>query len=73
MDHNWIVPFLFMFTLLAVCNFALVSKKSIEDRNHDPSVPKSILAKDGPQGGVGFVLPPDQRLHRGADLPQVLE
>lgn len=75
MGYNWIVPFLFMFTLLAVCVFALVSKKNIEDRIDDPNVPKSTLAKDGPQGGVAFLIPIGQqaRHQRGENVAPVLE
>ena len=50
MDYGWIVPFPLMFTLLAVCVFALVSKNEVEDRMHDPNMPKSTLAKDGRRG-----------------------
>lgn len=73
MTYGWIVPFLFMFTLLAVCVFALVSKKNTEDRIDDPNVPKSTLAKDGPQGGVAFLMPLDQQRQRGRDAAPVLE
>ncbi len=48
MDFAFIVPLLALFTLLAVLVYALVSKKKIEDRRHDPSVPKSTLAADAP-------------------------
>lgn len=57
MDFAWIVPFLFLFTLLAVAIFALVSKRNVEERMHDPNVPVSTLAKDGPQRGVAFLNP----------------
>ncbi|GLS87673.1 hypothetical protein GCM10010873_26470 [Cypionkella aquatica] len=50
MDTAFIVPLLALFTLLAVCVFAMISKASIERRRHDPSAPKSSLAKDGPTG-----------------------
>ncbi len=74
MDFAWIVPVLFMITLLCVLVFALVSKKAIEDRKDDPTIPKSTLAKDGPQGGVGFLLPPDEAANRRVrDVPPVLE
>ncbi|MGP3698740.1 hypothetical protein [Rhodobacter sp. NSM] len=55
MDFAWIVPFLFLFTLLCGIIFALVSKDRVEARRHDPNAPKSTLAKDGPQGGVAFL------------------
>ena len=55
-DTAWIVPLLSLFTLLAVCVFALVSKARTEERKHDPSAPKSTLAKDGPQGGVDMLM-----------------
>jgi H+/Cl- antiporter ClcA len=51
MDFTFIVPLLALITLLAVCVFALVSKKKTEDRRHDPNAPKSSLAKDSPSGG----------------------
>jgi len=76
MQFTWIVPFLFLFTLLAVCVFALVSKKAVEDRQDDPSVPKSTLAKDGPQGGVGFLQPLEEQARRrqqGRNVAPVLE
>lgn len=73
MAYGWIVPFLFMFTLLAVCIFALVSKKNTEDRIDDPTVPKSTLAKDGPQGGVAFLVPLDQQRDNGRNVEPVLE
>lgn len=59
-----IVPFLSLFTLLAVAVFALWSKERTEERRHDPNAPKSTLAKDGPQGGVAFLLPLKERLAR---------
>ncbi|TVP70557.1 MAG: hypothetical protein EA339_12380 [Rhodobacteraceae bacterium] len=55
MDFASIVPVLFMFTLLFVIVFALISKKAVQARAADPDVPKSTLAKDGPQGGVAFL------------------
>ncbi len=77
MQYTWIIPFLFMFTLLAVCIFALVNKKAIEDRRHDPSVPKSTLAKDGPQGGVAFLQPLEEQERKRAqhdkDVDPVLD
>ena len=73
MDYGWIVPLLFLITLLAVAVFALVSKKNVEDRRHDGSVPKSTLAKDGPQGGVAFLQPPDQRNRTKPEADAVLE
>ena len=57
MDYSWLVPFLSLFTILAVLVFAIVSKANIEERRHDPNVPKSTLAKDGPQGGITFLYP----------------
>ena len=73
MDYGWLIPMLSLFTLLAVGIFALVSKKNIEDRRHDPNAPISTLAKDGPEGGVAFLVPLDQRhIHKSAAGP-VLE
>ena len=57
-----IIPFLSLLTLLAVAVFALVSKARVEARRHDPTAPKSTLAKDGPQGGVAFLVPLGQRV-----------
>jgi hypothetical protein len=73
MDFAWIVPLLSLLTMLAVLVFALVSKDKVEDRRHDPTAPKSTLAKDGPQGGVAFLIPLDQRMRRSPDVPPVLE
>lgn len=61
MTSTWIIPFLFMFTLLFVILFSLFNKKAVEARKADPSAPKSTLAKDGPQGGVAFLQPYDER------------
>jgi hypothetical protein len=59
-----IVPLLAMVTLLAVAVFALISRERTRDRIRDPAAPVSTLAKDGKYGGVGFLLPLDERLHR---------
>ncbi|MCE6951891.1 hypothetical protein LAZ40_19425 [Cereibacter sphaeroides] len=72
MDFAWIVPFLFLFTLLAGVVFAMVSKDRIEARRHDPNAPKSTLAKDGPQGGVAF-LRKDGPTAQKPDVEPVLE
>ncbi|MCU0899437.1 MAG: hypothetical protein MUC82_02955 [Cypionkella sp.] len=56
-----LLPFLSLLTMLAVLIFALVSKARVEERRHDPNAPKSTLAKDGPQGGVGFLIPVEER------------
>ncbi|AXQ92873.1 hypothetical protein ORIO_03300 [Cereibacter azotoformans] len=72
MDFAWIIPFLFMFTLLCGIVFAMVSKKRVEDRRHDPNAPKSTLAKDGPQGGVAF-LRKDGPTSQKPDAEPVLE
>lgn len=66
MTSTWIIPFLFMFTLLFVILFSLFNKKAVEDRKADPSAPKSTLAKDGPQGGVAFLQPYEARQPRPA-------
>lgn len=73
MDYAWLIPFLSLFTLLAVAVFALVNKAATEERRHDPNAPKSTLAKDGPQGGVGFLTPLDQRRHTKPEVAAVLE
>ena len=54
-----IVPFLSLFTLLAVAVLALISKERTKERMRDPDAPVSTLAKDGKFGGVAFLLPPD--------------
>ena len=72
MDFTWLVPFLSLFTILAVSAFALVSKARVEERRHDPNAPVSTLAKDGPQGGVAFLVPLDQQLHQLPHIRPVL-
>ncbi|MDO8883762.1 MAG: hypothetical protein U0934_02705 [Pseudotabrizicola sp.] len=62
-----IVPFLSLLTLLAVATFALISKARVEERRHDPYAPKSTLAKDGPQGGVAFLMPLGARMQHMPD------
>ncbi len=61
-DFVWLVPVLSLVTLLAVAVFAAFSRAAMEARMGDPTAPKSTLAKDGPQGGVGVLIPniPDQ-------------
>ena len=74
MTYAWIVPFLFMFTLLFVIVFSLINKKAVEARIADPNMPKSTLAKDGPQGGVGFLLSAeDQERRRIRNARAVIE
>lgn len=63
MDSS-IIPVLFLMTLLAVLIFAMVSKARTQQRKRDPNAPISTLAKDGKFGGVGFLVPPDQRQRR---------
>ena len=64
---------MFLVTLIAVAIFALISKRNVENRRHDPTVPKSTLAKDGPQGGVEFLKPLDQQRKHKPDADPVLE
>jgi hypothetical protein len=73
MDFSWLVPFLSLFTILAVSVLALASKARVEERRHDPHAPKSTLAKDGPQGGVAFLLPLAERRRHVPDVRPVLE
>lgn len=73
MDYTWLIPFLSLFTLLVVAIFALVNKAATDERRHDPNAPKSTLAKDGPQGGVAFLIPLDQRVNLRPDVAPVLE
>lgn len=62
MDFTWLVPLLALVTLFAVLVFALVSKRAVEERRHDPNVPTSTLATDGPQGGVALINPKAARV-----------
>jgi hypothetical protein len=71
-----IVPFLSLFTLLAVAVLALISKERMKDRMRNPTAPVSTLARDGKFGGVAFLLPLDARVGRaqrlrGRDYPPV--
>jgi cation transport regulator ChaC len=59
-----IVPFLSLFTLLAVAVLALISKERTRERMRDPNAPVSTLAKDGKYGGVAFLLPLEVRARR---------
>ncbi|WP_209427365.1 hypothetical protein [Pararhodobacter sp. SW119] len=52
MDLVWLLPLLAMFTLLSVVVFALLSKKRVEERRHDPNSPKSSLAPDSAGAGA---------------------
>jgi hypothetical protein len=61
MFDGGIVPFLSLFTLLAVGVLALVSAERTKDRMRDPDAPVSTLAKDGKYGGVAFLVPLDDR------------
>lgn len=73
MFDGGIVPFLSLFTLLAVAVLALISKERTKDRMRDPNAPVSTLAKDGKFGGVAFLLPLDDRarLVRRMELARV--
>jgi hypothetical protein len=73
MDFTWIVPLLSLITLLAVGVLALVSKVEVEERLHDPIQPVSTLAKDGPQGGVAFLIPLNERIRRVPEVEPVLD
>lgn len=61
MFDGGIVPFLSLFTLLAVGVLALISKERTKERMQDPNAPVSTLAKDGKYGGVAFLVPLEQR------------
>jgi hypothetical protein len=61
MFDGGIVPFLSLFTLLAVAVLALISKERTKERMRDPDAPVSTLAKDGKYGGVAFLLPLEDR------------
>lgn len=56
-----IIPFLSLFTLLAVGVLALISAARTKARMRDPNAPVSTLAKDGKYGGVAFLMPLDER------------
>lgn len=75
MTSTWIIPFLFMFTLLGAIIFSLVNKTAVDARKADATVPKSTLAKDGPQGGVAFLQPYGQTRARqhSRDVEPVIE
>ena len=64
-----IIPFLSLFTLLAVGVLALISAARTKARMRDPNAPISTLAKDGKFGGVAFLLPLDERQRR-TELPR---
>lgn len=68
MIDGGIVPFLSLFTLLAVAVLALISKERTKERMRDPNAPVSTLAKDGKYGGVAFLLPLDARVERTVAL-----
>jgi len=51
MDTGSLVAFLALFTLLAVCVFALWSKRKTEDKIDDPDATKSTLAADKASDG----------------------
>jgi hypothetical protein len=57
MDASTLMVVLSLGTLGAVLVLALISKRRTEERRHDPTAPKSTLAKDGPQGGVEALDP----------------
>jgi hypothetical protein len=59
-----IVPFLSLFTLLAVGILALISAERTKARMRDPNAPVSTLAKDGKYGGVAFLVPLADRQRR---------
>lgn len=64
-----IIPFLSLFTLLAVGVLALISAARTKARMRDPNAPVSTLAKDGKFGGVAFLMPLDERQRR-TELPR---
>lgn len=57
MDSSTLIMVLSFGTLGVVILLALISKWRTEARRHDPSAPKSTLAKDGPQGGTDMLDP----------------
>lgn len=48
MDGSTLLVLLALGTMLAVIAFALISKRKVEERREDDSVPKSTLAADAP-------------------------
>ena len=73
MDFTWIVPLLSLITLGAVALLAAAGKLAIVARQHDPSIPPSTLATDGPFGGVGFLRPVDPNARQISRIAPVLE
>ncbi len=59
-----LIPLLSLMTLLIVLVVALINKERTKDRMHDPNAPVSSLAKDGRYGGVAFLMPLEERVHR---------
>ena len=56
-----LMPIVAMLILFAVLVFALIRPSRVQDHRRDPNGPKSTLAKDGPLGGVGFLIPTHDR------------
>lgn len=73
MDFTWIVPLLSLLTLGTVAALAAAGKLAILARKHDPSIPPSTLAIDGPFGGVAFLRPIDPSARRIEHVEPVLE
>ena len=48
LNANILLPVLALGTLLVVVVFALISKKRVRDRKHDPNDPGSSLARETP-------------------------
>ena len=63
-----LIPLLSLVTMLIVLTAALINKERTKDRMRDPNAPISSLAKDGKYGGVSFLLPLDEQLHRSQGL-----
>ncbi|MBR3371380.1 MAG: hypothetical protein IKG52_12205 [Rhodobacteraceae bacterium] len=52
METTTLLALLALFTLICVVVFAAISKRKVEQRRHDPNVPKSSLATDSPGKGA---------------------
>lgn len=52
METTTLLAALALFTLICVVVFAVVSKRRVEQRRHDPASPKSSLATDSPGKGA---------------------
>ena len=67
MEVGYLLPILALFTLLAVCIAALVSKRSTDKRREKlwrGEAPKSTLSEDAPNEARGEAAPIDEQRGR---------